>query len=908
MKPDGTSQRSFGRRYFQLLLRCLPSTFRARYEAELLDVFADMRNELGGNPGRLRLFRFYVGTTVDVLRRRRLERTKMSHRSRRVERGDAGVTRWVKELAQDATYGIRSLTRTKGFTLVAVLSLAVGIGVNTGLFTFVHTTLQPVPGVTGADRVVEILGTSRGQEMEVWAYPDFQDVRGTELPIKALAGWKLRDGSLTANQGGERVRVMYVSANYFQVLGVAPSRGRDFLPSDDVSPGQHPLAIMSHAMWQNRFGGETDIIGRTISLNRTPYTVIGVAPEEFTGHRPLQRGTDLWVPLMQDRWVAGENSMAEDRDSRWLRVLGRLSDNATVEDANAVLQTVFARLEQEYPETNEGSGARALPFGPVPAMGRAESMLGVYGLFVLLGVILLIICGNVTGMVLARSATREREISVRLALGSGRGRLARLLMVEALLLALIGGAVGVAFAYWGSQALMAIAPPTPSGPPPDVTPNGVILSYTLAMTLLATLAIGLIPAIRFSRPELVSSLKDDTGGGGRRVGRIHRLAVSAQTGVALILLILCVLSLRAVDAMGRRDLGFEPRNLLVARVDLSQAGTESLEDAREFISRLDQSLGSLPGAGSWAVSDGIPLDLVGNFTSVTRGDRADEAAGRVTVEFTRAGVGFFETVGVPILHGRGFERTDDASSDPVVVITQSLANRVWPGERAVGRRLRTSVSRDSIREHTVVGVVGNVASSRATEDWPHVFVALQQAFRPRIMIAVRGTTDALELVRPIQGAVIDADPSLPLPSVSTSESLVTRSTEGQRTTAQMAALFGALALLLSAIGVYGVVAFAVANRTREIGVRMALGATRENVLRKVLGDAVRLALPGLVVGGLLAVGAGFAMRSTLLGISPLDPISFGSVAGVLFFVVLVASLVPARRASGIDPLDALRCE
>jgi predicted permease len=403
-------------------------------------------------------------------------------------------------------------------------------------------------------------------------------------------------------------------------------------------------------------------------------------------------------------------------------------------------------------------------------------------------------------------------------------------------------------------------------------------------------------------------LKDDTGGGGRRVGRIHRIAASAQTGVALILLVLCVLSLRAVGVMGRRDLGFEPQNLLVARVDLEQVGIGSLDDAGEFIARLDQSLRSLPGVKHWTIADGIPIDLVGNFASVSRADRVEETAGRVTVEFTRAGDGFFETVGIPILRGRAIDQTDDASSEPVVVVTQSLASRVWPGEQAVGRRLRLSAFSDSLREHTVIGVVGNVASSRATEDWPHVFVALQQTFRPRLMVAVRGTTDALELVRPIQSAVVDANPSLPLPSVSTSESLVKRSTEGQKTTAQMAALFGALALLLSAIGVYGVVAFAVANRTREIGVRMALGATRENVLRTVLGDAVLLAVPGLAIGGLLAVGAGFAMRSTLLGVSPIDPISFGSVIGVLILVVLLASFVPAQRASGTDPMEALRCE
>ena len=901
--PDGKQP---GERYFRVLLRCLPSELRSRHEAELVDVFAETRNELGRRPGITCLLRFYAGITADVLRRR-FERKKQTRRAAARSGLRIALPRWLFELRQDTVYGIRSLTRCKTFTVIAVLSLALGIGVNTGLFTFVNTTLQPVPGVTGAERVVEILGTSQGQQMEVWAYPDFQDVRRTTIPIQ-LAGWKMRNGNLTTADGSQQVRVMYVSANYFQVLGVIPGRGRDFLASEDLSPGQHPVAIVSYATWQNRLDSDSDIVGRTITLNRTPYTVIGVAPQEFTGHRPLQGGMDLWVPLMQDRWVAGESSMVEDRGGRWLRVLGRLRDNATVDDANAALQTVFARLDQEYPETNEDRSARALPFGPIQAMGRAESMLAVYGLFVLLGVVLLIICGNVTGMVLARSATREREISLRMALGSGRGRLARLLMVEAFLLAVAGGTLGVLFSYWGSMALMTIAPPLGDGSFLDVRPNGAILGYTLLMTLAATLAVGLLPAIRFTRPELVTSLKDDTGGGGRSVGRIHRVAASAQTGVALILLVLCTLSIRAVGTMGRRDLGFDSQNLLVARVDLGQTGGESLQDASVFLNRMNESVGSLPGVESWAVADGIPLDLVGNFTSVSRPDRPDEAAGRVTVEFTLVTAGFFETVGTPILRGREIERTDDASSDPVVVITQSLADRVWPGEQVVGRRLKLSVSRDTIREHSVIGVVGNVASSRATEDWPQVFVPLRQHFRPRVMIAVRATTDALALVRPFRSAIMAAEPSLPIPTITTSASLVKRSTEGQRVTAQMGAWFGLLALLLSAIGVYGVVAFAVANRTREIGVRMALGATREGILRTVLGDALRLALPGLVVGGVLAIGAGFAIRSTLLGVSPMDAISFGSVIGILLLVVLLASIVPARRASGTDPMEALRCE
>jgi predicted permease len=791
---------------------------------------------------------------------------------------------------------------------VAVLSLAVGIGVNTALFTYVYAILlEPVPGMGDADKVVELLLTRRGQEQQEWAYPDFQDLGQAETPIKALAGWKLRDGSLTTADGSERVRVMYVSADYFRVLGVVPARGRDFLPSEDVRPGEHPVAVVSHDLWQNRLGGGPEIIGATINLNRTLYTVVGVAPEEFKGHRPILSNTDLWVPLTQHAMLTGPRNAERDRAFLWLLTIGRLQDDATVSQANAALQTVFARLAQENPETNEDRGAKAFRFGPIPAYGRAGSVIFTAGLVALTGLVLLIICGNVAGMMLARSVTREREIAVRMALGSGRGRLVRHLMVEALVLALLGGSLGVLLAFWatGAASSSSIAIDIPNV---SLRPNFMILVFSLGLMFVTTLAIGLLPALRFSRPELVSSLKDDAGGGGRRVGRVHRWAASAQTGLAVFLLVISGLFLRAMVELDRRDLGFEPRNLLVTNLDLSTEGYETLEETRGFFDRVNQSVGSLPGLASVSLADGIPLDQVGNFTRVSRADQLDETDARVVVEFTRASEGFFRTIGTPILRGRAFEPGDDATSERIVIITQALAERMWPGQDALGRRLRFRVARDTTQELTVVGIVPNVASSRATENWPHVFVALRQHFWPRVMIVARGTGDASTLIRPIQSAILDADPTLPIPRVVTSESLVARGTQGQRSTARMAGGLGLLALILSAIGVYGVVAFAVAHRTREIGLRMALGASRPQVLGAVLRDAVRLAVPGLAAGALLAAGLGIGMRSLLLGVSPADPISFGCAAGMLFLVVLLASLVPARRASGIDPMAALRSE
>ncbi len=830
---------------------------------------------------------------------------------RRMKRENAGhrIPRAVGGLGQDIRYALRGLLRTKAFTGVAVLSLAAGVGINTGLFTLFHATwLQPIPGISGEDRAVEVLLTSCGREMQEWSYLDFKDVRDAKTPIEALAGWKDRIGTLTTLGGGQSVSLTYVSSDYFGVLGVTMARGRAFLAAEDDGPGQHRVAIVSHRMWQERLGADEDILGRTITLNRVPYTVVGVADRAFRGHRPLDAGTDLWVPLVQHPYIVEERNLAGDRGALWLQVLGRLRTGAAIGEVNAALSAVFARLGKEYPETNEARGAQAHPLGPIPALGRAGSRMATASVLVLAGVILLIICGNLAGMVLARNATRDREIAVRLALGSGRARLVRHLMVEAILLAIAGGGLGTLVAFSATDLASAIMSFDFPVPGVSVRPNIAIMAFTLLLIFGAALVFGLFPAMRFSRFDLISSLKDDTGSGGRRVGRIHRLAVSAQTGVAFLFLVLCGLWLRAMGVMERRDLGFEPTGLLVTGMDLSLEGYQRPHDGIAFLDRVSEAISAVPGVVSVAVSDGIPLDRVGNYTSVSRADRPDEPAGRVSVEFTRATEGFFETIGVPVREGRGFQAADAASSEPVVVVTSSLAQRLWPGEGAVGRRLNIRLGTDSIRAYTVVGVVGHTASSRATEDWPQVFFALRQNYYPRVMIVTKGAMDAASLVRPVRAAILEADPGLPMPEFVMGGSLVARATRDQRLNAAAAGGLGLLALILSAIGVYGVAAFAVTSRSREIGLRMAMGASRERVLRSVLKDAVRLAVPGLVVGALLAVATAFSMQRFLLGVSPADPISLAGAAAVLFLVTLLASVVPARRASAMDPMHALRQE
>jgi predicted permease len=814
----------------------------------------------------------------------------------------------LADLAGDVRLAVRSLSKARGFTIVAILSLALGIGINTALLSFVNATMfRPVPGIGRTDRLVEVLLTNQGSEWQEWAYPDFEDVRAAETPLEALAGWKLQRGSLGAGEAAETIEVMYVSANYFTVLGVTPARGRAFVPAEDAGPGQHPAAILSHTLWRDRFRGAADIVGSVVTLDRTPYTVIGVAPESFRGHRPLESRADLWVPLGQIPFLNGPRNYLHNREALWLNVLGRLREDAGADQATAALRTVFARLALQHPASNRDRGARAVRFGPVPARSRTGDMAAAGALIALAGLVLLVICGNIAGMMLARGASRVREIAVRMALGASSGRLARQLMADALVLAGAGGGIGVLLAFWATS--IAASTVFVGLPGLDLRPDWTVLLGSLVIVIVATIAVGLLPAFRFSRPAVLASVTRDSGSGGPRVGRLHRIAASGQIALALLFLVTCGLFVRALERMDARDLGFEPRNLLTVNLDLATQGYDTVERGQAFLDRVKESVSSLPGVTSVAYADGFPLDLVGNFTGVSRADRPDEEAGRVQVEFTRVADGFFQAVGTPLLRGRGIERTDTPSAGRVVVIPQPLADRMWPGEEALGRQLLMRMTEDQPQVYTVVGITGVVASSRPTEDWPQVFVPLLQHYdRPRFLLVVRTTGDTTTIPRGIQSAVLGIDPRFPNPTVVASESLVARSLEPQRTAAGAAGALGLLALLLSAAGVYGVVRFAAASRTREFGIRIAIGATRGQILRAVLRDAVRLAMPGVIAGGMLAIGVATAMRSMLLGVQPADPISIAVATGLLVLVVLLASQGPARRASRIDAIDALRHE
>jgi predicted permease len=833
--------------------------------------------------------------------------------------------RFIRELfsdiLQDFRFTFRGLPRARGFVIVSVLSLAVGIGVNAAVFTVINAVwFAPVPGMTGQDRIVDMVPVIRGQDYWSWAYPDFENVRDAHTPFESVTAWAERDATFGTEEGGMRARVAYATSEYFHVHGALPRMGRGFLDSEDEGPGQHPVVVVSHNFWQNQLSGRSDILGQSLLLDGIFYTVIGVAPEGFRGARINLWSLDLWVPLFQHPDAAGDASVFRDRGSVSVQVMGRLRPGATISEARAAVQTVFARLATEYPETNQHRTVKAVSFGRFPAQNRHLEAVAVVGICGLFAVFLLIICGNLAGMALARSAAREQEIGVRLALGSSRIRLVRHLTIEAGILTVIGGGVGIVLAM---TAMTRVSPVDLGISAPGATfePSGWTLALSLALSFVAAQAFGLLPALRFSRPELVSALKDDSRGGGRRVGRFQRYAASSQIGAAFLLLLMAALFLRSLERTDESQIGFRPEGMAVTDVatggtflgylDLSEEGYPSMEEGGSaLVDQLIESIGSLPGVASVALSTGFPLDRARAHISVNPADQPSSDSTGVRVDYTLVTEGYFSTIGTPIFQGRALLRTDDRTSAPVAVITRSFADRLWPGEDALGRQFSQAGAENRAHAWTVVGVVGHVASSAVTEDLPQMFVPLRQARSPHLIILVRSDTgtDPAALAGPVREAIRSVDPSLPIPRVVPAQSYVARATQEQRTNGTITGGLGLLILLLSAMGVHGVVALAVTSRTREIGLRIALGATRAGVIRGVLGDALRMAGPGLLAGGLLAAGTAAALRSMLLGLSPVDPISFLSVGVLLLFVVVTASLAPALRASGIQPMEALRNE
>ncbi len=814
----------------------------------------------------------------------------------------------MDRLLQDLRLALRGYARQPGFVTVAVLSVAIGIGANTALFSMVNAILlRPIPGIEQPDRIVELNVTMPTRGFSGFAYPDFIDLRAAETPIEYLAGWNIEPMSMSDGGAGARVNAMYVSATYFDLLGVRADQGRMFLASEDEGFGQHPVAVVSHGFWLEELGGEPDVLGSIVELNRVPYTVVGVAPPEFQGHIPFL-SLDLWVPMVQDERLAGENGRGARRNTSWMEVLGRMRDGATIKQADAAAKQVYRRIEEANPETNEGRGVRVDAFGTIPIEGRrvVKALFGVMA--ALVGLILTIICANVAGMMLARAATREREIAIRLALGSSRLGLVRYLVLEAMLLFGLGGAAGILVAYWGMSAISLANLPIPVQLELDFGPDPGVLAISVLLTVATGVIFGLIPALRATRPQLVPALKASEAGG-RRASLLYRAAVAGQVAVSVLLLVVAGLFLRALQEISIADPGFEAAGAYVTSIDLALEGLEDQPVAMLLFDRVVEEVSSISGVESVALATGLPLDQSSSRTSVVPEEWAAEDDPRVGTHYASVSEGFFEAMRTPLLQGRTFLPSDDGDAPPVVIVNRAFAKRAWPEQNPIGQRLKYGRLDGPEPWYTVVGLVGNAREEwLSTEPEPIVYQPLRQEHSPFVRVVARAGGGIARVAPALREAVLRADPRLSLTPVLSMEDLNSLDTLPHRLGTTVAMGLGVLALFLAAIGVYGVLAFAVTQQTREIGLRMALGADRSRVLRDVQRRAFRMVLPGMILGVLLAVPLGMAVQAILYGVSPVDPVVFGSVLAVLVCVVALAAFTPARRASRVDPMQALRYE
>jgi len=798
----------------------------------------------------------------------------------------------METLWQDIKYGARMLAKSPGFALVAVLTLALGIGANTAIFSVVHAALlRPLP-YPEPERLVMVWANmeQRGGPAQEWTNPaDLHDWRTQNKVFEEMAA--LGGGVSTWSGDGEPEQLNATSVTFpmFRTLGVAPALGRDFTEQDDQPNGPR-VVILTHGLWQRRFGSDPGIIGRALTLDGQPNTVIGMLPKGFRS--PVIPTTEIFVPLQQ---------APEGRGNAFLRVIARMKPGVTLEQADAAMKVIAARLEQHYPDTNEKTSATVTPLSEFFA-GPARPALLV--LLAAVGLVLLIACANVANLLMARATARQREIAIRVALGAGRGRLLRQLLTESLLVSLAGGALGLLLASWGLSFLVA-GLPAEGQSFFDVRMDRVVLAFTFAVAALTPLLFGALPALQAARPKLHDSLKE----GGRNTGgsssRLRSALVATEVALSLVLLVGAGLLMRSFTALVRVDTGFKAANLLRADLVLPNARYPERPQIAQTYAQMAERLRGLGGVVSAAATSSAPLSGVDTDTGFRVEGRPEPKVGERVVAWYRAVTpDYFQTMGIPLQRGRIFDARDSGTAPRVVLANESFVRKYFPGEDPIGKRIGAPE-----RWREIIGIVGNVRNfGLDREEPPAVYLPHAQVPLPFMTLVVRTTGDPLALAGGVKGVVQEIDPHLAVANLSSMEQVVATSLADRRWTMALLGAFASLAMLLAAIGLYGVMAYSVAQRTQEIGIRMALGAQRGDVLRLVLGNGMRLWLLGIAVGVAAALIATRWMGSLLYGVGAMDPVTFVTAPLLLAGVAVLATVIPARRAMRTDPMVALRYE
>jgi predicted permease len=811
-------------------------------------------------------------------------------------------------ILRDLRFAVRQLLKTPGITLAAVLSLALGIGANTVVFTWVRATiLSPLRAVTREDEIVIVSGRSKSGALLSLSYPDYVDYRDRNRTLAGLLVQRNAAMSLTSGDRPERVYGMIVSGTYFDVLGVKPVVGRGFRPEEDRTPGSHPVVVLNYALWQRRFGGDPRIVGRTITLNARPFTVVGVAPRAFIG-TAFGLATDLWVPvMMQHEIVSGGDRLAANRRGlRWLSGLARLKPGVSVAQARADLNVVADQLGRSFPLTDEGVGVdlytlRQAPGGAGKVLAPVFTVLGA-----VVALVLLIACANVANLLLGRAVDRQREVAIRLSLGATRTRLFLQFLTESVLLALAGGLGGLLVARWTSGLLLAFVPPTDQQVALALDADARVFVFAMAVSLATGVLFGIVPAFHASRRQVAGALQEERGSiaSGRRRSVLRNGLVVAQVALSVVLLVGAGLFLRALSAAQNVDPGFDARNIVLAGIDLFPNGYER-DRGIDFYQRLLERVRALPGVQSAALARQVPLDLSGSSSmGITVEGYVPGEREEMTIEFNIVSPDYFRTLGIPVTAGREFTWQDRGARPDAIIVNETMARRFWKGGNPTGKRVRVNADWCA-----VVGVVGDIKFHTLT-DPPSalMFLPLAQRYQADQVLHVKASGDGAALVPAVRAEIRGMDGNLPVYGVQMMAERVGLALFTQRIAGTLLAIFGGLALALASVGLYGVVAYAARQRWHELGIRMALGATPSEVRTLVVRHGFVLALAGLALGVLAAWPLTRLVVSQLHGVSPTDPLTFVAVGTVMMAIAVLASFIPARRASRLDPIATLRHE
>jgi predicted permease len=809
---------------------------------------------------------------------------------------------------QDVRFAWRLLRRSPVFTITAALSLALGIGANTTIFSIANALmLRPLPGLTDPGRLVDVGRSDANTSFDTVSYPTYRDIQERSTTLEGLYAYEIEPHAMSLGGRGEAERVYgaLVSGNYFTLLGTRPAAGRLLTREDDVVGQSRDVVVISHELWTRRLGGDTTLVGQQLLINGHPMTVIGVTPRGFQGTTLLK--SDVWVPMTNLAAVRRDPNLLTSRRSTWLFMGGRLKEGATVSQLKSELTSIATAFEREYPDVNRGRGLTAGHSEIFP--GQMTTIGGFIGLLtVIVSLVLLIASVNVAGMMLARATARTREMAVRLAIGANRGRLVRQILTETVMLFALGGVAGIVISRWLTALLMRVIPQLPVPVSLEITTDWRVAIFGLGLSLIAAVLAGLVPALHAARSNPAPALRTEAMDAGQPRLRLRNTLVVAQVTLSLLLLITAGLLTRSLQEAASVDPGFSQDRVDVATMDLNLGGYDDTTGPR-FAKELVARTRALPDVEAATITLDLPLDggRHGMGALYAPGVQLPQGREQLNADWNSVEPGYFETMGIRLVAGRDFQDSDRAGAPRVAIVNAEMARQLWPGQDAIGRMLEIDAG-NGREATTVIGVAPDLrVISLGAAPEPYIYVPLAQSYTSRLSLIVRNRT-ATSALPQVRSLLRELNASLPIVEAMPLSEVTAIGLVPQRIAAAVAGSLGLVGLLLAATGIYGVTAYAVSRRTREIGIRMALGANSSQVLRLVLRQGLVLAAIGIVFGIGAAAAGSRVLQNLLFGVGTLDPLTFAGASILFSAITVLASYIPARRAAQVDPVIALRTE